>query len=46
LFGLGLLVTGRAGRRSRVPFGPWMLLGAAVGIVLGERVWDWYAPFL
>ncbi|WP_315095259.1 prepilin peptidase [uncultured Cellulomonas sp.] len=42
LFSVGLLVTGRAGRKSGIPFGPWMLLGAAVGIVVGEPIWDWY----
>lgn len=26
----------------RIPFGPWMFLGAATGIVLGNVVGDWY----
>jgi leader peptidase (prepilin peptidase)/N-methyltransferase len=30
LFASGLLVAGRAGRKSAFAFGPWMLLGAAV----------------
>ena len=42
LFSVGLLLAGRAGRKSGIPFGPWMLLGAAVGIVLGEPLWAWY----
>jgi leader peptidase (prepilin peptidase) / N-methyltransferase len=42
LFSVGLLVTRRAGRRSGIPFGPWMLAGAATGLVMGERVWDAY----
>lgn len=42
LFSVGLLVLGRAGRKSGIPFGPWMLLGAAVGIVAGQPLWDWY----
>jgi len=42
VYAVGLLVTRRAGRKSGVPFGPWMLLGAAFGIVLGERLWSWY----
>ena len=29
-----------------IPFGPWMLLGAAVGIVAGEPLWDWYLGVL
>jgi leader peptidase (prepilin peptidase)/N-methyltransferase len=38
LFGIGLLVTRKAGRRSSIPFGPWMLLGAWLGAVFGERI--------
>ncbi len=37
-----LLVTGRVGLRSRVPFGPAMIVGALIGIVGGEplaRAW-------
>lgn len=33
LFSVGLLLSRRAGRRTRIPFGPWMLLGAWVVIV-------------
>lgn len=36
LTGLGLLVTGRATRTTAVPFGPFMLAGALLGIALGE----------
>lgn len=32
--GLGLLVTGRAGRKTPIPFGPFMLVGAAVALLL------------
>lgn len=42
IFSVGLLVTRRAGRRSGIPFGPWMLLGAFVGIAVGGAVGDWY----
>lgn len=42
VFGLVLMVVGRAGRKTRVPFGPWMLLGAAVGVVAGEQLAAWY----
>lgn len=34
LLSLGLLVTGRATRRSRIPFGPLLLLGAALALVV------------
>lgn len=38
LFGAVLLMLRRAGRRSGIPFGPWMLAGAWIGIVLGQRI--------
>lgn len=38
LFGIALLLTRRAGRRTAIPFGPWMLLGAWVGIFAGEAI--------
>lgn len=39
--GLALIVTRRASRRS-FPFGPYMLVGALVGVVWGERLAHWY----
>ncbi|GAA4426079.1 hypothetical protein GCM10023169_24520 [Georgenia halophila] len=35
LFGLVLLLTGRANRHTDFPFGPWMVAGAAVGAAWG-----------
>lgn len=35
LHGVILLASGRAGRRTRIPFGPWMLAGAWCGILAG-----------
>lgn len=40
--GLVLLATRRAHRRSAVPFGPSMLLGALVAVVWGEAITTWY----
>lgn len=42
LFSITLMVVGRAGRKSKIPFGPWMLLGAAVGVAAGEPLWSEY----
>lgn len=42
VFSVGLLISGRAGRKSGIPFGPWMLCGALLGIIVGESVWDGY----
>jgi leader peptidase (prepilin peptidase)/N-methyltransferase len=42
VFGIALLVTRRVGRRTGIPFGPWMIVGAAVGAVVGEPLWSAY----
>jgi leader peptidase (prepilin peptidase)/N-methyltransferase len=46
VFSIGLLLTRKVGRRSGIPFGPWMLLGAAVGIAWGQPIWGWYLGLL
>lgn len=38
LFSIILLITKRAGRKSGIPFGPWMLLGAWVGTFAGSAI--------
>nr|WP_202450121.1 A24 family peptidase [Streptomyces sp. SID4917] len=35
LYGLGLILLRRAGRKSAIPFGPFMITGALTGILLG-----------
>jgi leader peptidase (prepilin peptidase)/N-methyltransferase len=42
LFSVGLLLAGRAGRKSKVPYGPFMLTGALIGILAGESLIDGY----
>jgi leader peptidase (prepilin peptidase)/N-methyltransferase len=44
--GGGLMAVRRAGRKSKIPFGPFMLLGAYGGIFFGEAVGDWYLGVL
>lgn len=46
VFGLGMMLLGRAGRKTKVPFGPWMLVGAAVGVVAGQQLADWYVALV
>lgn len=46
VFGIVLMLTRRAGRRSAVAFGPWMVLGAWTGIFAGEHVARWYLGML
>lgn len=42
LFSLGLLIARRAGWGSGIPFGPWMLAGAWVGILAGQPIASFY----
>lgn len=46
VFAIGLMIAGRAGRKSGIPFGPWLLLGAGVGIVAGPALASWYLGVL
>jgi leader peptidase (prepilin peptidase)/N-methyltransferase len=46
LVGLILMVTGRAGRRSHVPFGPFLLAGSAIGLVVGSAIAGTYADWI
>jgi len=40
--GLVLLLWRRAGRGTKIPFGPYLFLGALVGLLVGQSVWDAY----
>lgn len=42
LVGVVLLLTRRAGRRSAIPFGPFLLVGAFLGLVAGQAISDAY----
>lgn len=42
VFGIALVAVRRATRKSRIPFGPWMVLGAWTGVFFGEPVTAWY----
>lgn len=42
VFGVALMLLRKAGRRSQIPFGPWMLAGAWIGILAGDRLADAY----
>jgi leader peptidase (prepilin peptidase)/N-methyltransferase len=46
LFAIALLATRRVSRGSGIPFGPWMLAGAWVGIVAGEPLVSFYLSSL
>jgi leader peptidase (prepilin peptidase)/N-methyltransferase len=42
LSGLGLMAARRATRKSALPFGPAMLLGALIAVLAGTAIADWY----
>ena len=46
LVGVALLAARRAGRRSALPFGPFLIMGAGVGLVAGGRIADAYLGLL
>jgi len=46
IFAIGLVVLRRAGRKSGIPFGPWMLAGAWVGVFAGTALWNGYLSFV
>lgn len=42
LFAVVLIIARRAGRKSRIPFGPWMILGAWAAIFAGDAIFEVY----
>ncbi|MFI1990009.1 prepilin peptidase [Actinoplanes sp. NPDC020271] len=44
--GAVLLLAGAAGRKSRIPFGPYMLAGAFLAVFAAAPIADWYANLL
>jgi leader peptidase (prepilin peptidase)/N-methyltransferase len=46
VFSIALVLAKRAGRKSRIPFGPWMLVGAWIGIFFGATIAVWYLNFV
>lgn len=46
LFAIGLVVFRRAGRKTGIPFGPWMLVGAWIGVFAGSTLWNGYLSLI
>lgn len=42
IFVVLLALRGRAGRKTQVPFGPWLILGCVVGLTAWEPITRWY----
>ncbi len=41
-FGIGLVLAKKGGRKTAVPFGPFMLVGALIGVLAGPELFDGY----
>lgn len=46
IIGGGLMIVRRAGRKSKIPFGPFMILGAFLALWIGQPLTDWYTRIL
>jgi leader peptidase (prepilin peptidase)/N-methyltransferase len=46
LFGIGLMIFRGAKRKSGIPFGPWMLGGAWLGVFFGNEIWSGYLSLM
>ncbi|MCB0921050.1 MAG: prepilin peptidase [Actinobacteria bacterium] len=46
VFGVAAIVAGRAGRKSALPFGPFMIVAALLAIGWGQWIADWYTDSL
>ncbi|WP_138315763.1 prepilin peptidase [Rhodoluna limnophila] len=46
IFGLVLIWLGKAGRKTAIPFGPWMIVGTVLGLWFGGALWNSYLEFL
>jgi leader peptidase (prepilin peptidase) / N-methyltransferase len=40
--GVGLMLAGRAGRKSKIPFGPYMIAGALIAVFVGQALAHYY----
>jgi len=46
LFVIPLMLLGKLGRKSRVPFGPMLIAGAVIAMLVGNLLFDWYIGLL
>jgi leader peptidase (prepilin peptidase)/N-methyltransferase len=44
--GAALMLAGRAGRKTKIPYGPYMIAGAFAAVLAGQRIADWYSGIL
>lgn len=42
LFGIFLMLFGGGSRKTKIPYGPYLIAGTWVGIIWGQQIWGWY----
>jgi leader peptidase (prepilin peptidase)/N-methyltransferase len=45
LTGIALMLAGDAGRKTKIPFGPFMIAGALLGVLVGQQIAHAYNSF-
>jgi leader peptidase (prepilin peptidase)/N-methyltransferase len=45
IVGIALMAIGSAGRKTKIPFGPYMVVGAFTAIFVGHSLAHWYLGF-
>ncbi|MDR1633491.1 MAG: prepilin peptidase [Bifidobacteriaceae bacterium] len=46
VWGIGVIAKSRGGRKTTIPFGPWMCAGAVLGCAVGGPLWDLYRQMM
>jgi leader peptidase (prepilin peptidase)/N-methyltransferase len=46
VLGIALIALGRGGRKAAIPYGPFMIAGALLGLFVAEPIANWYAGLL
>ena len=41
-----LMLSGRAGRKTKIPYGPYMIVGTFLAVFFGQAISDWYGGIL
>jgi leader peptidase (prepilin peptidase)/N-methyltransferase len=44
VIGIALIAVKAAGRKTRIPFGPFLALGCVLAVFVGGPILDWYRP--
>ena len=44
IHGIGLMLLGRGGRKTAIPFGPFLAAGTLTAVLVGEAILGWYPP--